>query len=134
MLEVVESDFTKGLSEMTVAESTSQNDYDRETQSNKISKATKESSVKYKTKEFKGLDKSVSETKSDRSTTQEELDSIIQYLAKLDPICIAKAETHGERKARREAEIAGLKEALQILDGSAVLLQQERKTFLTKRH
>jgi len=134
MLEVVESDFTKGLAEMEVAESTSAHDYSKESASNAINKATKDQSVKYKTKEFKGLDKSVSETKSDRSTTQEELDSIIQYLAKLDPICIAKAETHGERKARREAEIAGLKEALQILDGSAVLLQQERKTFLTKRH
>merc|ERR1719456_1362990 len=70
MLEVVESDFTKGLSEMTVTEQTSQNEYDKESQSNEISKATKESSVKYKTKEFKGLDQSVSEAKSDRSTTQ----------------------------------------------------------------
>merc|ERR1740117_852527 len=124
MLEVVESDFTKGLSEMTVAESTSQNDYDRETQSNKISKATKESSVKYKTKEFKGLDKSVSESKSDRATTQEELDSIMQYLGKLDDICIAKAEPFSERKRRREEEIAGLKEAMNILNGEAVLLQR----------
>jgi len=124
MLEVVESDFTKGLSEMTVAEQTSQTDYDRETQSNKISKATKESSAKYKTKEFKGLDKSVSEAKSDRATTQEELDSIIQYLGKLDPICIAKAEPFSERKRRREEEIAGLKEAMNILNGEAVLLQR----------
>jgi hypothetical protein len=124
MLEVVESDFTKGLSEMTVTEQTSQSEFDKETQANKISKATKDSSVKYKTKEFKGLDKSVAEAKSDRSTTQEELDSIVQYLAKLDPICIAKAEPFSERKRRREEEISGLKEALNILNGEAVLLQR----------
>merc|ERR1719498_2333813 len=55
MLEVVESDFTKGLAEMTATEQTSQTDYDRESSKNEITKATKESSVKYKTKEFKGL-------------------------------------------------------------------------------
>jgi len=134
MLEVVESDFTKGLAEMTVSEQTSQNDYDKETSGNQISKATKDQSVKYKTKEFKGLNQSVSEAKSDRGTTQEELDSIVQYLAKLDPICIAKAETHGERKARREAEISGLKEALNILNGEAVLLQGRATLRGTRRH
>jgi len=134
MLEVVESDFTKGLSEMTVTEQTSQRDFDRETQSNKISQATKESSVKYKTKEFKGLDKSVAETKSDRSTTQEELDAVMQYLGKLDDICIAKAEPFGERKRRREEEISGLKEALNILNGEAVLLQRQAGLRGTHRH
>merc|ERR1719271_1974017 len=105
MLEDVESDFTKGLSEMTVAEQTSQADYDKESKSNEISKATKNQSVKYKTKEFKGLDKGVAEAKSDRGTTQEELDSIVQYLGKLDDICIAKAEPFSERKRRRRSLI-----------------------------
>jgi len=134
MLEVVESDFTKGLAEMTVAEQMSQADYDKESRGNAISKATKESSVKYKTKESKGLDQSVSEAKSDRSTTQEELDAIMQYLGKLDNICIAKAEPFGERKRRREEEIAGLKEALNILSGEAVLLQRQAALRGTHRH
>lgn len=134
MLEVVESDFTKGLSEMTVAEQMSQAAYDKESRSNEISKATKEQSVKYKTKEFKGLDQSVSEAKSDRSTTQEELDSIMQYLGKLNEICIAKAEPFSERKRRREEEISGLKEALNILNGEAVLLQNQAALRGTRRH
>lgn len=134
MLEVVESDFTKGLSEMTVTEQTSQSEYDKESMSNKISKSTKEQSVKYKTKEFKGLDQSVSEAKSDRGTTQEELDSIVQYLGKLDDICIAKAEPFSERKRRREEEISGLKEALSILSGEAVLLQRQAGLRGTHRH
>jgi len=134
MLEVVESDFTKGLSEMTVAEQTSAADYDKESKSNSISKATKEQSVKYKTKEFKGLDQSVAETKSDRSTTQEELAAVMQYLGKLDDICIAKAEPFSERKRRREEEISGLKEALNILNGEAVLLQRQAGLRGAHRH
>merc|ERR1740133_133739 len=109
---------------MNVAEQTSASHYDKETQENKISRATKDSDVKYKTKESKGLDQSVSEAKSDRATTQEELSAIMQYLGKLDNICIAKAEPFGERKRRREEEIAGLKEAMNILNGEAVLLQR----------
>lgn len=134
MLEVVESDFTKSLAEMTISEQTSETDYKRETQSNKITKATKDQSVKYKTKEYKGLDQAISEAKSDRSTTQEELDSIVQYLGKLDDICIAKPESYSERKGRREAELAGLKEALSILNGESVFLQRKATLRGTSRH
>jgi len=134
MLEVVESDFTKGLAEMTVTEQTSQAEYDKETRANEISKATKEQSVKYKTKEFKGLDSNIAEATSDRHTTQEELDAVMQYLGKLDDMCIAKAEPYSERKARREAEIAGLKEALNILNGEAVLLQRKATLRGVNKH
>merc|ERR1719359_752723 len=125
MPEVVESDFTKGLAEMTATEQASASDYNRESQANDITKATKDQSVKYKTKEFKGLDKAVAEASSDRATVKEELNAVNNYLGQLDNMCVAKAEPFGERKARREQEIAGLKEALSILDGEAVLLQQK---------
>jgi len=125
MLEVVESDFTKGLAEMTATEQASASDYNRESQANDITKATKDQSVKYKTKEFKGLDKAVAEASSDRSTVKEELTAVNNYLKQLDSICVAKPESYGERKARRESEISGLKEALDILEGQAVLLQRK---------
>merc|ERR1719223_1242245 len=111
LLEVCESDFSKELAEMNESEETSQSTYESESKENEITKSLKEQDVKYKTKDAAGLDKNVAELSSDRAGTEEELSAATQYLAQLQGQCIAKAETYGERKARREAEIAGLKQA-----------------------
>ena len=60
----------------------------------------------------------------DKDGVQAELDALHEYLAKLGEMCIAKAEPFAERRARRQAEIAGLKQALAVIDGEAVLLQK----------
>merc|ERR1719252_142573 len=59
LLEVAESDFTTGLSEMIATEEAAAADYDKQTKANAIEKATKEQDVKYKTKEAKELDEAV---------------------------------------------------------------------------
>merc|ERR1719487_2761387 len=128
MLEVVESDFSKGLAEMEVTESTAASDYDRVSKENDVTRTMKGQDVKYKTKEAAALDKSSSEASSDLQGAQAELDAVVEYLGKLANMCVAKAEPYAEKKARRESEIAGLKEALSILEGEAVLIQQ------TSRH
>jgi len=130
LLEVCESDFSKGLAEMTAAEDTAANAYDVTSKENAITKATKEQDAKYKSKEAKGLAKSTAEATGDRSGVQEELDAVNQYYSGIKERCIAKAETYEERVKRRTAEIAGLKEALQILEGEAVLLQRASKRSL----
>merc|ERR1719387_1262011 len=124
LLEVVESDLTKGLSEMIATEEAAQAEYDRETKENEILKATMEQDVKYKTKEFTELDQTIAEDTSDRDAVQEELDAVLEYLKKLEDMCIAKPESYEERVKRRDAELAGLREALDILEGEAVLLQR----------
>jgi hypothetical protein len=62
----------------------------------------------------------------------------LEYLKKIEEECIAKPETFEERKARREAEIAGLKEGLQILNEetaeSLVQLSSKRVLRGTKKH
>lgn len=123
MLEVVESDFSKGLAEMSASEGAAAAAYERQTNQNAITKATKTQDVKYKLKTVAGLEKSVAELTSDREGVQAELAAVVEYLGKLDKMCVAKPETYNERKSRREAEIEGLKQALQILEGEAVLLQ-----------
>jgi len=133
LLEVVESDFSKGLAEMNAAESSAVSEHDKLSKANDIEKATKSQDVAYKTKEFKGLDKSITETNGDKSTEQQELDAVLDYYKGLKGRCVAKAETHAERTARREAEIAGLKEAMSILSGEAVLLQRQTKKSQLRR-
>merc|ERR1719359_591247 len=50
LLEVVESDFSKGLAEMRATESSAAASYEQQSKDNEIEKTTKEQDVKYKTK------------------------------------------------------------------------------------
>jgi hypothetical protein len=117
MLEVAQSDFSKMLADATVEEESAIKQYEKITQENAVTKAIKEADVKYKTGEKASLKKRVSELTSDIDGEQTELDAVLDYYEKLKPGCIAKPMTYEERKKRREAEIAGLKEALVILEG-----------------
>jgi len=134
LLEVCESDFTKGLTEMTAQEETSAADYEAYVKEDEILTVKKQQDVKYKTQEAAGLDKSVSELSTDLETVTDELTAVLKGLEKLEEMCVAKAEPYAERKARRESEIAGLKEALEILEGQAALIQKATKHALRGVH
>jgi len=135
LLEVCESDFSKGLAEMKATEETAITAYEQESQENEIEKVTKEQDAKYKTKEGAGLDKSVAELSSDKDGVQTELAAVMEYLGKIEDECVAKPETFGERTARREAEISGLKEGLQILNDETALLQTSHSVLRgARRH
>merc|ERR1719482_2511957 len=124
MLEVVESDFTKSLAEGTAKENMAQEEYEKLTQDNKIATTEKETAVKYKTKDKKETEEMLVGLKEDKATTEKEYAAVMEYWEELQGMCIAKPEPYEERKRRREAEIAGLKEALTILEeeaGSAFL-------------
>jgi hypothetical protein len=130
LLEVCESDFTKGLTEMTAEEQTAASDYESYSKQDEIDVVAKTQDAKYKGKEAAGLDKAVSETSTDLAAVTDELTAVNSGLDKLKEMCVAKAEPYAEIKARREAEIAGLKEALQILEGEAALVQMASKHAL----
>merc|ERR1719321_271965 len=138
LLEVCESDFSKGLAEMKAAEESAIGAYEQESKENEIEKVTKEQDAKYKTKEAAGLDKSVAELSSDKEGVQTELSAVMEYLKKIEEECVAKPETYEERKERRENEIAGLKEGLQILNEETAdaLVQLTSKRVLrgAKKH
>jgi len=129
LLEVCEADFSKSLAETQAGEAAAASAFDRETKENQIEKVTKEQDSKYKTQEFKGLDKAIAESSSDRKAVQEELDAILEYLSQLKKRCIAKPETYSERRGRREAEIAGLKDALEILENETALIQNGKRSL-----
>jgi len=127
ILEVVESDFTKNLADEQSAEADAVSVYEKTTQDNKLANTMKSQDAKYKTKEFKGLDKSIAELSGDRDNTGSELSAVLDYYGKLKGRCIAKPESYADRKARREAEISGLKEALNILESETAFLQKGKK-------
>jgi len=127
LLEVVESDLEKEFAEVIATEEMAAATYEKETKENTIDKAAKGQDVKYKTKEADELDAAVAEATADKTGVEAELAPVLKYLATLEDRCIAKAETYEEKKAKREAEIAGLKEALSILEGQSVFLQRKAR-------
>jgi len=133
LLEVVESDFSKSLAEIEATEESAVAAYEQQTKENEIEKTTKDQDVRYKTKESKHLDKDSAELSTDRTTVEAELAATNKLLSQLDTQCIDKAETYAQQKERREAELAGLKEALQILQEETALLQQGALRA-TRRH
>merc|ERR1712203_245467 len=127
ILEVVESDFATNLAKEEAEEADAAAEYDKTTQENKVTKTLKDQDVKYKTQEFTGLDKSISELTADRESTDSELSAVLEYYAKIKERCIAKPETYEERQRRRAAEIAGLKEALSILNDETAFVQRRKR-------
>jgi len=127
ILEVVESDFAANLAKEETQEADAAAEYEKITQENKVTKALQEQDVKYKTQEFKGLDKLIAELTADKDNLSTELAAVLEYYEKIKDRCIAKAETYEERKRRRDAEIAGLKEALSVLSGEALLQRDARR-------
>jgi hypothetical protein len=134
LLEVVESDFTKGLTEMTAQEESAQADYEAYSKENEISTAKKTKDVQYKTQEAAGLDKSISELSTDLDGVTDELNAVLDSLKKLHGMCDEKVMSYAEKKARRDSEIDGLKQALAILNGEAALIQKTSKHTLRGVH
>eukprot|EP00746_Dinoflagellata_sp_MGD_P161831 gnl/MRDRNA2_/MRDRNA2_89119_c0_seq1.p1 gnl/MRDRNA2_/MRDRNA2_89119_c0~~gnl/MRDRNA2_/MRDRNA2_89119_c0_seq1.p1 ORF type:complete len:687 (-),score=227.03 gnl/MRDRNA2_/MRDRNA2_89119_c0_seq1:86-2146(-) len=129
ILEMAGENFTKMLMETETDESEAAAAYETLMQDNKVSKVTKSTEIKGALSEIKSLDVALKNHKEDYDMTSKELSAVMEYLDKLKPQCEAKAMTYGEKKARREAEIDGLKQALSILEGGA-LLQKSVKLHL----
>jgi len=116
MLEVAESDFATSLAEARTVEGTAQAEFDKMKAEAKMLKATKTMEIKGKQSEIGSLKTSVSDLGTDKEGLTGELDAVLAYLDKLKPQCETKVPSYAERKAAREQEIEGLKNALEILE------------------
>merc|ERR1719422_2981841 len=124
LLEIVEADFSKNLAQITTDEEAAVAEYEEASNANEIEKAAKDQDAKYKSKESKGLDATSAELASDRTGAKAELDAVSEYLSRIEKECIAKPEPYEARKAHRESEIAGLREALQSLESETAFVQR----------
>jgi hypothetical protein len=121
ILENCESNFAQMLAEQEADEASAVESYEKLTQDNKVAKAEKTADVEGKENELKQLEVAVGNYKENKATTSSELDAVLAYLDKLKPQCETKALSYAEQKAKRDAEISGLKEALTVLSGEALI-------------
>merc|ERR1719311_682440 len=133
VLEMSEEDFTRLLAEAEATEDEAATAYKKLTDENMVSKAAKLADAKAKQSEIKSLSVELEHSKEDHASVSEELDAVLMYLDKLKPQCEEKAMSYAEKKAKREAEIEGLKEALSILEGGLALVQSQKHLRTVKR-
>merc|ERR1719243_520912 len=86
---------------------------------NKVLIATREAEIKGAESQIKSLTVSISDSGGDLKMATKEKAAIDEYVAKLKPQCEGRVVPYEERKAKRDAEIAGLKEGLAILEAES---------------
>jgi len=120
LLEVAESDFSKAIAEGQAADDQGASEYETYMEDFRISRATKMQDEKNKRGEIARLQSLGAELNEDSADAQKELDAVLEYIDKITTSCETKVPSHVERQERRAKEIAGLQNALGILDGTAV--------------
>jgi len=115
LMEVVQSDFAKVLSETNAGEADSARIYDQFMADSSQDKAVKETDVKHKTSGKSKKESALATAHKDLRITHEELSAAMEYYEKLKPSCVEKVVSYEEKVAQRKAEIESLQEALEIL-------------------
>jgi len=115
VLELAESDFAQNLAEVRTAEKAAADEYNVLMEDSKMNLAVKEVELKGKQSEITSVKVGLKDSTADKAGLSTELDAVLQYLDELKPQCETEVPSYAKRKAAREAEIEGLKEALTIL-------------------
>jgi len=116
-LDVINSDFARLEAETSQAEKEAQSEYEKLQADTKASIEMKDGEIEKKKGEKINNQQDLVTAKHDLEIAQKELDAAMKYFDKLRPSCINEPSTFEDRTARREEEIASLKEALAILSG-----------------
>merc|ERR1719253_75173 len=124
MIEVIESDFARLEAETESSEDEAQDEFQRFSDESEKDKAVKGADKGHKEHTRTTKSGELLDAKKDLKHTQEELDSALAYFEKLRPSCVDSDLSYEERVKRREEEIKSLKEALEILSGQDVPLDE----------
>ncbi|CAJ1372489.1 unnamed protein product [Effrenium voratum] len=130
-LEDVEADMAMSLSQMRSAEKTAELNFQKDSQDMKLEKSQKEKDVSYKTAEAQRLDSELNSLNSDSESLQTEMGALLDFIKSLEAECLVTPESFAEKQAKKQQEIAGLKEALTALDATAepALLQRHARAL-----
>merc|ERR1719335_1554267 len=116
MMEVIKSDFERTVKVTTKAEKDAAAQFLEFETSTKQSLAVKKNTKSAKEKELRETVDTINEDLASMEDEQALLDKAVQELIELQPACFPKQMSYEERVAKREQEIAALKEALCTLD------------------
>jgi len=119
MLEVILSDFVRLDQETSSEEAAAAAAFDEFSATSTADKDAKTEELETKRKEKVGAEADLAQTMRDLKSTQKELNAALKYFDKLKPSCLDAGVDFAERSARREEEIASLKDALKILGEEA---------------
>jgi len=119
ILETMGEEFRKTVKENAATERENVKAYETLMQANKVVIATKEAEIKGAESQVKSLGVTLHDNGEDLKMVNKEKGAIEDYIAKLKPQCEGRVVPYEERKAKREAEIKGLKEGLAILESES---------------
>merc|ERR1719353_2752594 len=119
MLEVILSDFVRLDQETSSEEAAAASAFEEFSATSTADKDAKTEELETKRKQKVKAEADLAQTLRDLKSTQKELNAALAYFDKLKPSCLDAGVDFAERTARREEEIASLKDALKILGEDA---------------
>jgi len=126
ILDMMQGEFMKALAAANSDEREAVKAFEAQSNDYRVSKAAKEQEIKGAQSEVRSLSVAIHNFAEDHKMASAELASIMDYMDKLKPQCEGRVTPYEERKARREAEIQGLKDALSIIEKDAPAFVQIR--------
>merc|ERR1719161_379541 len=118
LMEMLMKELQDGIVEAEHEEKTSQADYERLMQDSQKSREKSVESITSKEMAKAELDTKIADTKEALASQKAELTNVKQYIAELHAKCDFILENFDMRKAARENEVEGLKNAKSVLSGA----------------
>ena len=119
LMEMLMKEIQDGITTAKHEEETAQADYERLMSSSQKSRAKSVESITSKEKAKADLDTQIASTKEELASQEAELTNKKGYLTQLHADCDFLLENHDLRKAARENELEGLKNAKSVLAGAS---------------
>jgi len=116
MIEVIQSDFVRLETETASEEASATKEHQQFLDDSSEDTAVKTAEIQHLTKRRARNENNKNSSQKELNVTNEELTAANDYFDKLKPTCMPEPMSWEERKAKREEEVASLKEALTILD------------------
>jgi len=119
---MMSDEFSRTVANLQRSEHEAAEAYQKLKDDNEVASMDKKMQVKSSSSQVSSLTEAIGDGETDHAQASKTMGAILEYVDKLKPTCEGRVVPYAERKAKREAEVEGLKEAFQILvDTSASL-------------